>query len=48
MGSLSGLTVVDHVDSEPRVAQTLTDPVGQRDVILHDQHTHPDIVRPAG
>ena len=28
--------VVDHVDSETRVAQTLTDPVGQRNVILHD------------
>jgi hypothetical protein len=40
--------VVDHVDGESRVAQTLGDPVGQRDVIFHDQHPHLHIVRPAG
>ena len=40
--------VVDHVDGETRVAQTLADPVGQRDVILHDQHSHLHIVRLPG
>ena len=39
-----GRAVVDHVDGEPRVAQTLADPVGERDVILHDQHSHAHIV----
>jgi hypothetical protein len=32
--------VVDDVDGEPGVAQTLADSVGQHDVILHDQHSH--------
>ena len=40
--------VVDHVDGETGVAQTLADPVGQRDVILHDQHSHLHIVRLPG
>ena len=32
--------VVDHVDGEPGVAQALADPVGQHNVILHDQDPH--------
>ena len=43
-----GRAVVDHVDGETRVAQALADPVGQRDVILHDQYSHIQIVRPPG
>ena len=37
--------VVDHVDGESGVAQTLADPVGQRNVILHHQYPHVHIVR---
>jgi hypothetical protein len=40
--------VVDHVDGETGVAQTLADPVGQRDVVLHDQDSHLLIVRRRG
>jgi hypothetical protein len=40
--------VVDDVDGQARVAQPLTDAFGQRDVILHDQHSHPPIVPPDG
>ena len=40
--------VVDHVDGETGVAQALADPVSQRDVILHDQHSHLHIVRLPG
>jgi hypothetical protein len=43
-----GRAVVDHVDGETGVAQALADPVGQRNVILYDQHPHMDIVRLAG
>ena len=32
--------VVDHIDGESGVTQTLADPVGQRDVILHNEHAH--------
>ena len=37
--------VIDHVHGQARVAQTFADPVGQRNVILHDQHPHMHIVR---
>jgi len=36
--------VVDHVHGETRVAQALADPVGQRDVIFHNQHPHVHIL----
>ena len=34
------IAVVDDVDGEPGVAQPLADPVGQPDVIFHDQDSH--------
>jgi hypothetical protein len=37
-------TVIHNIDSEPRVAQALADPVSQRNVILHYQHSHALIV----
>ena len=36
--------VVDHVDREPGIAQTLADPIGQHNVILHDQDSHRHIL----
>ena len=41
-------TVVDHIDGETGLVQTLADPVGQHNVILHDQHSHAHIVRLPG
>jgi hypothetical protein len=32
--------VAERIDGEPGVAQILADPVGQPNVILHDQHLH--------
>jgi hypothetical protein len=40
-----GRAVVDHVDGETGVTQALADPVSQRNMILHDQHPHPHIMR---
>jgi hypothetical protein len=36
--------VVHHVDGEPCITQALADPVGQRDVVFHDEHSHVPIV----
>jgi hypothetical protein len=44
-GRCGGRAVVDNIHGETRVTQTLADPVGQRNVILHDQHPHLHSVR---
>jgi hypothetical protein len=38
--------VIDDIDGQARVAQPLADAVGQRNVVLDDQHSHPLIVPP--